>query len=97
MDPFNLERIHAILKAVTMGEDLTSKEHKKVCDLIGAHTDCFTLLVHEVIPAKDAKLHLEVPDDTLLLTKTYQQTFTPPQRHYLHKKILEMLEVSIIE
>jgi hypothetical protein len=97
MDPFNPERIQAILKAVTVGENLTSEEHRKVCDLIGAHADCFTLSVHEVIPAKDAKLHLEVPDDTPLPTKTCQQTFTPPQRHYLHKKIFKMLEVGIIE
>ena len=32
-----------------------------------------------------------------LLTKMCQHTFTLPQQRYLHKKILEMLEVGIIE
>jgi hypothetical protein len=53
--------------------------------------------VREVIPAKDAKLHLNIPANTQLPTKARQRMFTPPQRRYLHKKILEMLNAGIIE
>jgi Reverse transcriptase (RNA-dependent DNA polymerase)/RNase H-like domain found in reverse transcriptase len=97
INPFHADRIRAILKVVNIGEDLTSKECRKVRDLITAHADCFTLSVHKVVPARDATLHLKVPDNMPLLTKTCQHTFTPPQRCYLHKKILEMLEAGIIE
>jgi hypothetical protein len=82
---------------VQCSKDLTSKEYEKACNLIAAHTDCFALLVCKVVPVKDAMLHLEVPDNTPLLKKTCQCTFTPPQRHYLHKKILKMLEAGIIK
>jgi hypothetical protein len=96
-DPFHADRVQAILEVVKIGEDLTSEEHEKVRNLIAVHADCFTLSVRKVVPAKDAMLHLEVPNDMPLPTKTRQRTFTPPQRHYLHKKILEMLEAGIIK
>jgi Reverse transcriptase (RNA-dependent DNA polymerase) len=68
-----------------------------VRQLVGSYTDCFTLSVHEVTLAKDAKLHLGIPPDAQLPTKARQRTFTPPQRRYLHKKVLEMQEAGIIE
>jgi hypothetical protein len=96
-DPFHPRRVEAVLRAITIGDDLSDSQRKEVSELVGAYADCFALSVREVIPAKDAKLHLNIPADAQLPTKARQRTFTPPQRRYLHKKILEMLNAGIIE
>ena len=97
MLPFNPKQIEAIWRAVKLGNDLTDSEREKVHKLIATYANCFTLSVCEVVPAKDATLSLAIPTDVQLPRKMRQQTFTPPQRRYLHKKILEMLEAGIIE
>jgi Reverse transcriptase (RNA-dependent DNA polymerase) len=96
-DPFNPTQVEAVLKAIKIREGLTPEQVKRVHDLIAEYADCFALSICEVIPAKDATLCLDILEDMELLTKARQQTFTPPQRRYLHKKILEMLDAGIIE
>jgi hypothetical protein len=86
-----------VLKAIEIGDDMTAEQKEVVHNLITKYADCFALLVREVIPAKDATLRLNISEETQLPTKTRQCTFTPPQRRYLHRKILEMLEVGIIK
>jgi hypothetical protein len=96
-DPFHPRSVEAVLRAITIGDDLSDSQWKEVSKLVGTYADCFALSVHEVIPAKDARLHLNIPADAQLPTKARQCTFTPPQRCYLYKKILEMLNAGIIE
>jgi hypothetical protein len=96
-DPFHPRRVEAVLRAITIGDDLSDSQRKEVSKLVGTYADCFALSVHEVILVKDTRLHLNIPADTQLPTKARQCTFTPPQRCYLHKKILEMLNVGIIK
>ena len=96
-EPFSTKRVDAIWKVVKLGEDLSDAEKKQVRDLISTYADCFALSVREVVPAMDATLSLNIPMDAQLPMKARQQTFTPPQRRYLHKKILEMLKAGIIE
>jgi hypothetical protein len=95
-DLFSQKQVDALLKAIEIGGDVTAEWREVVHNLIAKYADCFTLLVKEVILAKDATLWLNIPE-AQLPTKMHQCTFTPPQRRYLHKKILEMLEVGIIE
>jgi hypothetical protein len=45
-----------VLKAIEIGNDVTAEQKEVVCNLITKYTDCFTLSVREVIPAKDATL-----------------------------------------
>jgi hypothetical protein len=94
---FNRKRVNALLKAIAIGDDLSEEQKMKVHSLIAAHADCFALSVKEVVPAENTTLDLNIPEGTQLPMKTRQHTFTPLQRQYLHKKVLEMLEVGIIE
>ena len=96
-NPFAQKRVDALLKAIEIGDDVTADQKEAVRSLIAKYADCFALSVREVISAKDATLRLNIPEEAQLPTKTRQRTFTPPQRRYLHKKILEMLEAGIIE
>jgi hypothetical protein len=86
-----------VLKAIEISDDVTVEQREVVRNLIAEYADCFALSIREVIPAKDAMLRLNIPEEAQLPMKTHQCMFTPPQRRYLHKKILEMLEVGIIE
>jgi transposase InsO family protein len=97
VNPFHPKRVEAILKAIKIGDGLDDAEQEQVRQLVGAYADCFALSVREVTLAKDAKLHLGIPPDAQLPTKARQRTFTPPQRRYLHKKVLEMQDAGIIE
>jgi hypothetical protein len=96
-DPFNPTQVEAVLKAIKIREGLMPEQTKRVHDMIAKYTDCFALSIRKVIPAKDATLCLNIPEGTELPMKARQWTFTPPQQHYLHKKILEMLDTGIIE
>jgi hypothetical protein len=79
-NPFSQKQVNALLKAITIGEDLSEEQKKKVHNLIAMYADCFTLSVTEVIPVKDATLDLSIPEGTQLPVKMYQYMFTPPQR-----------------
>jgi hypothetical protein len=58
-----------VLKAVKVGDNLTEVQHRRARDLITAYANCFTLSVQEVVPAKDATLHLSIPHEVQLPTK----------------------------
>jgi hypothetical protein len=96
-DLFSQSRVDVVLKAIEISDDMTAEQREAVCNLIAKYADCFALSIREVIPAKDTTLRLNIPEEAQLPMKTCQHTFTPPQRRYLHKKILEMLEAGIIE
>jgi hypothetical protein len=94
---FNQRRVNALLKAIAIGDNLSKDQKAKVHSLIATHADCFALSVKEVILAENTTLDLNIPEGMQLPVKTCQRTFTPPQRQYLHRKILEMLEAGIIK
>jgi hypothetical protein len=94
---FNQRQVNTLLKAIAIGDDLSKDQKAKVHSLIATHTDCFALSVKEVILAENVTLDLNILEGTQLPVKTCQHTFTPPQRQYLHRKILKMLEVGIIK
>jgi hypothetical protein len=96
-EPFKGKRIEAVLRAVQIGTDLSEEQHATVRNLIATYADCFALSVREVIPAQGARLDLNIPHDASLPLKVWQRAFTPPQRQYLHHKVLEMLDAGIIE
>jgi hypothetical protein len=96
-NPFSQAQVDALLKAIEIRSDVTEEQKEMVHSLIAKYADCFALSVKEVILAKDAMLQLDIPEEAQLPTKICQHTFSPPQRRYLHKKILEMLEVGIIK
>jgi hypothetical protein len=94
---FNQRQVNALLKAIAIGDDLSKDQKAKVHSLIATHADCFALSVKEIILAENATLNLNILEGMQLPVKTCQHTFTPPQRQYLHRKILEMLEAGIIK
>jgi hypothetical protein len=80
VEPFHPKRVEEVWKAIRIGTDLTMSQQEQVRELVQAYADCFALSVREVVLAKDATLHLEIPTDARLPTKTCQHTFMPPQR-----------------
>ncbi|KAK7688460.1 hypothetical protein QCA50_007998 [Cerrena zonata] len=64
-NPFKPERVKAILKVVTVGDNLTDNKKWQVHDLIVEYADCFALLVSEVSTVQDAVHRLNVPDNAV--------------------------------
>jgi hypothetical protein len=96
-NPFNQRQVNTLLKAIAIGDNLSEDQKAKVHSFIATHTNCFALSVKEVILVENATLNLNILEGTQLLVKTCQCTFTPLQRQYLRRKILEMLEAGIIK
>lgn len=96
-DPFAPARVDAILKLVTIGDDLTAAQREEVIELIRANADCFALSVSEVTAVPDATFKLNIPDGAVFSTKVHQKPLTPPQKAYFHKKLNEMLEAGVVE
>ncbi|KAG2744481.1 hypothetical protein P692DRAFT_201684514, partial [Suillus brevipes Sb2] len=61
------------------------------------YADIFACSLSEVLPVPGAEHHLNIPPDTTFCTRVHQQALTPPQTHFLHSKIDEMLAAGIIE
>jgi hypothetical protein len=70
-DLFSQRQVDAVLKAIEISNDVTVEQKEVVCNLITKYTDCFALLVREVILAKDATLQLNISEETQLPTKTH--------------------------
>ncbi|THG96055.1 hypothetical protein EW026_g5699 [Hermanssonia centrifuga] len=95
--PWKPERIDAILKAITIGPDLSPKERKAVQKLVVEYADCFALSISEVFAVPGAVHKLNIPEGTQFNRRIHQRPLTPPQRVYLNKKIDEMLAAGVIE
>ena len=68
-DPHNPRHIKEILKHMSIGPDLTTKQHDKVVNLLTEFADCFALSISEVIPIPGTKHHIHVLPDTTFLKK----------------------------
>ncbi|EMD36174.1 hypothetical protein CERSUDRAFT_35899, partial [Gelatoporia subvermispora B] len=95
-DPWKPERICSILRAVTIGTNLTTEQTATVRALLTEYADCFALSVSEVLPVKGAVHLLNIPDGATFSRKVHQCPLTPPQKEFLHKKIDELLVAGII-
>ena len=95
--PQKPERVQELLRLVTIGDDLSTEERQKVCQLITSFADIFALSVSEVKAAENAVHHLDIPPDTSFPMKVHQKPLTPPQRRYLYESIDTMLEAGVIE
>ena len=95
--PQKPERVQELLRLVTIGDDLSTEERQKVCQLITSFADIFTLSVSEVKATENAVHHLDIPPDTSFPMKVHQKPLTPPQCRYLYESIDTMLEAGVIE
>ncbi|KAJ7334645.1 hypothetical protein DFH08DRAFT_965395 [Mycena albidolilacea] len=96
-DPHNPKRVTAVLDAVTMGSDLTEKQHGAVRDFVTEFADCFALSMKEVMPIPGAEHTMNIPKDTTFNTKVHQRPTTPVQKEWYNGVIDEMLAAGIIE
>ncbi|OCH93944.1 hypothetical protein OBBRIDRAFT_707920, partial [Obba rivulosa] len=96
-NPWKPECIEAVLRAVTIGDNLNEDQWMQVHNLIAEFADCFALSVSEVLPVKDAVHTLNIPEGATFTKKVHQRPLTPPQKAYLHKKIDELLATNIVE
>ncbi|VDC04527.1 unnamed protein product, partial [Peniophora sp. CBMAI 1063] len=98
-DPFNGQRIDALLKAVRIDPDgtLSPDEFAQVRSLLIEFADCFALSLSEVCAVDGAVHRLDVPDGHEFSRKVHQKPLTPPQRAFFNKKLDEMLAAGIIE
>ncbi|KAI6033693.1 hypothetical protein BKA83DRAFT_4486737 [Pisolithus microcarpus] len=67
-DPFNPRRVEHILRAVKIGEQLTSEEREQAEEFVKEYADVFTCTIGEVCLIPGAKIDLNVPDDAVLTT-----------------------------
>jgi len=96
-DPFKPARVEEIQRLVTVGDDLSNKEHAQVKLLIAEFADVFALSVSEVKQVDGAVHRLNIEPNAKFSTKVHQKPLTPPQRRYLHEKLQTMLDADIIE
>src|SRR5271168_706598 len=95
--PYKPERVKEVLRLITIGDDLTPEERKKVQDLIRSFADIFALSVNEVKIVDDVTHRLNIPPDTTFPMKVHQKPLTLPQRKYLYDSIDSMLSAGVIE
>ncbi|TFK21580.1 hypothetical protein FA15DRAFT_597603, partial [Coprinopsis marcescibilis] len=95
-DPFNPNRVTAVLEAVTIGQDLDTNQRNQVETLLMEFADCFALSMSEVSPVKGAAHRLDIPRDSKFRTKVNQRPLSPPQREFFNKVLDTMLEADVI-
>ena len=95
-DPHNPERVQAILKAITIGTDLSKEQKDRLIALISHYADCFALSISEVKPIEGAVHRLNIPDDAKFPLKVNQRPLTPPQRKFLYPKLDEMIAAGVL-
>ncbi|KAG2058730.1 hypothetical protein BDR06DRAFT_833061, partial [Suillus hirtellus] len=96
-NPANPKQVAYIVKAVQYGEALNEEEHKQVEDLVAKYSDIFTCSLAEVLPVPGAQHRLNIPENATFNLCIQQRALTPPQAHFLHGRIDEMLAAGIIE
>ncbi|KAJ7209814.1 hypothetical protein B0H12DRAFT_1033899, partial [Mycena haematopus] len=96
-DPYNPRRVDAVLKAVTIGPDLTSEQHGTVQAFIAEFADCYALSMKEVMPIPGAEHTMNIPVNATFNTKIHQRPTTPAQKQWYNGVIDEMLSAGIIE
>jgi transposase InsO family protein len=95
--PNKPERVQELLRLVTIGDDLSIEEKRKVQQLITSFADIFALSVSEVKVVEGAVHRLDIPPDVTFPMKVHQKPLTPPQRRHLYTSIDTMLEAGVIE
>lgn len=96
-DPFNAERVKAVLGGILIGADLDPKQRKQVESLFAEYADCFALSMSEVLAVDGASHRLDIPRDTVFSTKVGQRRLSPPQKEFYNKVLDTMLDADIIE
>jgi hypothetical protein len=96
-NPANPKQVAYIVKAVQYGEALNEEERKQVEDLVAKYSDIFTCSLAEVLPVPGAQHRLNIPENATFNLRIRQRALTPPQAHFLHGRIDEMLAAGIIE
>jgi hypothetical protein len=95
-DPHNPARVEAILGEITVGQDLSPEQVKRVRRMISEHANCFALSMSEVIPVEGAAHRLDIPRDKQFRTKVNQRPQSPPQKEFFNGVIDKMLAAGII-
>ncbi|RXW14873.1 hypothetical protein EST38_g10981 [Candolleomyces aberdarensis] len=96
-EPFMPERVAAVLKEVSIGEDLTGEERQVVEGMIAEFADCFALSMSEVSVVEGAYHRLDIPKDAKFRTRVGQRPLTPPQKEFFNGVLDQMLEADVIE
>lgn len=95
-DPFMLERVAEILRRVTIGNDLSPEQNKRVSDLVSEFADVFALSLSEVLPVDFAEMVLDIPAGTSFPKRAGQRRLTEPQRQWLYRVLDDMEQAKII-
>jgi hypothetical protein len=95
-DPFNPKRIEYIVKAVTIGPDLTEAQQHEVRNLVAEYADVFALAVSEVFQVAGVVYAPKIPPGKMFSTKVQQRPLPKPQAEYLHKQVDILEYVGVI-
>ncbi|QRW10614.1 Retrovirus-related Pol polyprotein from transposon opus [Ceratobasidium sp. AG-Ba] len=94
--PFKPSRVAEILWKVTIRDDLTPEQRRKVSDLVGEYADIFPGSLSEVPPIDFMQMKLDIPAGTQFPCQAGQKQLTEPQQQWLYKTLDEMEEAKII-
>ncbi|QRW03526.1 Retrovirus-related Pol polyprotein from transposon [Ceratobasidium sp. AG-Ba] len=95
-NPFDQDRVADIQRKVTIGDDLTPDQRKRVMDLVGEYADIFARSLSEVLPIDFMQMRLDVPEGTQFPRRPGQKQLTEPQREWLYKTLEDMERAKII-
>ncbi|QRV73371.1 Retrovirus-related Pol polyprotein from transposon [Ceratobasidium sp. AG-Ba] len=95
-NPFDQDRVADIQRKVTIGDDLTPDQRKRVMDLVGEYADIFARSLSEVLPIDFMQMRLDVPEGTQFPRRPGQKRLTEPQREWLYKTLDDMERAKII-
>ncbi|QRV97202.1 Retrovirus-related Pol polyprotein from transposon [Ceratobasidium sp. AG-Ba] len=95
-NPFDPDRVADIQRKVTIGDDLTPDQKKRVSDLVGEYADIFARSLSEVLPIDFMQMKLDIPEGTQFPRRAGQKRLTEPQREWLYKTLDDMEQAKII-
>jgi len=94
--PLNPARVQALLKEITIGDDLTPDQINQVRALISEYAGCFALSMSEVTVVEGAAHRLDIPRDKQFKTKVNQRPQSPLQREFFNDVLDKMLSAGIV-
>ncbi|QRV92228.1 Retrovirus-related Pol polyprotein from transposon opus [Ceratobasidium sp. AG-Ba] len=95
-NPFDPDRVADIQHKVTIRDDLTPDQKKRVSDLVGEYADIFARSLSEVLPIDFMQMKLDIPEGTQFPRRAGQKRLTEPQREWLYKTLDDMEQAKII-
>ena len=94
--PFLPAWVDAVLAEVTIGDNFSTSEKRKVVGVLCKFMDCFMLSMSKVTPVEGAAHKPNIPEGLTFCTKVNQHPLSIPQHKYFNRVIDKMLGAGVI-